>query len=146
MQHRPRGSVRAFLRSLLAMLIAVQLACSVIITDSGTFVLIGVWGGEHARLELGEDGGTLEYDCAHGTIAPGWTLSDDGEFDGIGEHYIEHGGPVSEGEIIPPRPARYTGTVGGDRFDLTVVLTDSAQTIGTFEMQRDSDGVIRRCL
>ena len=40
----------------------------------------------------------------------------------------------------------YTGTVDGDRFDLTVVLTDSAQVIGIFEMQRDSDGVIRRCL
>jgi hypothetical protein len=53
---------------------------------------------------------------------------------------------VQEGEVIPPRPASYSGTVDGDRMDLTVTLTDSAQVVGTYELERGSDGQIVRCL
>ena len=127
-------------------LIALVTACSVVIAGPGVFIIIGDWGGEHVQLELEEAGGTLEYDCAHGTIDPGWTLTDDGEFTGIGEHVIEHGGPVREGEVLPARPASYDGTVEGDNMSLTVTLSDSAQVIGTFQLQRGSDGQLVRCL
>ena len=127
-------------------LVALITACSVVIAGPGVFIIIGDWGGEHVRMELEEAGGALEYDCAYGTIEPGWTLGDDGEFSGAGEHFIEHGGPVQEGEVIPPRPASYRGTVDGDRMDLTVTLTDSAQVVGTFELARGSEGQIVRCL
>ena len=126
--------------------VAVVAACSVVIAGPGVFIIIGDWGGEHVQLELEEAGGTLEYDCAHGTIDPGWTLTDDGEFTGAGEHVIEHGGPVQEGEILPARPATYDGTVDGDQMSLTVTLSDSAQVIGTFQLQRGSDGQLMRCL
>ncbi len=145
-ERSPGSTPASPLWPLVALLIATAGACSVFATDSGTFVLIGAWGGDHVRLDLGEDGGTLEYDCAHGTIAPGWTLTDEGRFSGTGEHFIEHGGPIREGEVIPPRPARYTGTVEGNRLHLTVVLTDSAQVVGTFDLDRDSEGSVFRCL
>lgn len=127
-------------------LVVLVAACSVVIAGPGVFIIIGDWGGEHVRMELEEAGGSLEYDCAHGTVDPGWTLTDEGEFSGTGEHFIEHGGPVREGEVIPPRPASYSGTVDGDRMDLTVTLTDSAQILGTYELERGSDGQIVRCL
>ena len=127
-------------------LVALVAACSVVIAGPGVFIIIGDWGGEHVRMELEEAGGTLEYDCAHGTVDPGWTLTDEGEFSGTGEHFIEHGGPVQEGEVIPPRPASYSGTVDGDRMDLTVTLTDSAQIVGTYKLERGGDGQIVRCL
>jgi hypothetical protein len=127
-------------------LIALLTACSVVIAGPGVFIIIGDWGGEHVQLELEEAGGTLEYDCAHGTIDPGWALTDDGEFSGTGDHVIEHGGPVREGEILPARPASYDGTVAGDFMSLTVTLSDSAQVIGTFQLQRGSDGQLTRCL
>ena len=138
------GRISRILTSLAA--VAVVAACSVVIAGPGVFIIIGDWGGEHVQLELEEAGGTLEYDCAHGTIEPGWTLTDDGEFSGTGEHIIEHGGPVREGEILPTRPASYDGTVDGDRMSLTVTLSDSAQVIGTFQLQRGSDGQLMRCL
>ena len=126
--------------------IALLTACSVVIAGPGVFIIIGDWGGEHVQLQLEEAGGTLEYDCAYGTIDPGWTLADDGEFTGTGEHVIEHGGPVREGEILPARPASYDGMVEDDRMSLTVTLSDSAQVIGTFQLQRGSDGQLMRCL
>lgn len=121
-------------------------ACSVVIAGPNFLIVIGSWGGDHVRLDLQEAGGTLEYDCAYGTIEPGWTLTDEGRFSGSGEHFIEHGGPVREGEVIPARPADYRGTVDGDRMDLTVTLTDSAQVIGEFTLQRGSEGQPVRCL
>lgn len=127
-------------------LVALVTACSVVIAGPGVFIIIGDWGGEHVRMELEESGGTLEYDCAYGTIESGWEIGADGEFSGTGQHFIEHGGPVQEGEVIPPRPASYSGTVDGDRMDLTVTLTDSAQVVGTFELARGSEGQIVRCL
>ena len=138
------GRISRILTSLAA--VAVVAACSVVIAGPGVFIIIGDWGGEHVQLELEEAGGTLEYDCAHGMIDPGWKLSDSGEFSGTGEHVIEHGGPVREGEILPSRPANYDGTVDGDRMSLTVTLSDSAQVIGTFQLQRGSVGQLTRCL
>jgi len=127
-------------------LIALVTACSVVIAGPGVFIIIGDWGGEHVQLQLEDAGGTLEYDCAYGTIDPGWTLTDDGEFTGTGEHVIGHGGPVREGEVLPARPASYDGMVEDDRMSLTVTLSDSAQVIGTFQLQRGSDGQLVRCL
>ena len=143
--HLSRASRRARRAGLIAA-VAVLAACSVIISGPNVLIVIGTWGGEHLQLELEETGGTLEYDCAYGTIDAGWTLSDDGEFEGSGEHIIEHGGPVQEGEILPSRPASYSGTIKDDRMSLTVTLSDSAQVIGTFELVHGSDGKIVRCL
>lgn len=121
-------------------------ACSGFIYGPNGILAVGSWGGLHVVLVLEESGGTLEYDCAHGTIEPGWTLSEDGEFYGVGEHVIEHGGPVREGEALPARPAAYEGTIDDDRMQLTVTLTDSAQVVGTFDLRRDDEGQIVRCL
>ena len=121
-------------------------ACSGFIYGPNGIVAVGSWGGLHVVLVLEESGGTLEYDCAHGTIEPGWTLTDDGDFSGVGKHVAEQGGPVREGEIRPERPAAYDGTIDGDRMQLTVTLTDSAQVVGSFDLRRGADGQIVRCL
>jgi hypothetical protein len=142
---RSAGS-SALAAAILTTALVATAACSVVVAGPNLLIVIGPWGGDHVRLDLQEAGGTLEYDCAYGTIEPGWTLTDEGQFTGSGEHFIEHGGPVQEGEVIPPRPASYSGTVDGDRMDLTVTLTDSAQAIGPFTLQRGSEGQILRCL
>ena len=105
----------------------------------------GEWGGPRLHLILQEAGGTLEYDCAHGSMDPGWTVSD-GKLLGTGEHVQDHGGPVREDEVLPSRPASYVGVIRGDVMALTVTLTDSAQALGTFELRRGSPGQLHRCL
>ena len=124
----------------------VPAACSGFIYGPNGIVAVGSWGGSHVVLMLEDSGGSLDYDCAHGTIEPGWTLTDDGVFTGVGEHFIERGGPVQEGEILPARPAAYEGTIDEDRMRLTVTLTDSAQVVGTFDLRRGDEGQIFRCL
>ncbi len=104
------------------------------------------WGAPHLALVLTESGGTLEYDCAHGTIDAGWTISSEGRLIGAGEHFQEHGGPIAEDEVIEPRPASYVGLLRGDDLRLTITLTDSAQVLGTFDLRRGETGPVFKCL
>lgn len=146
-RERHEGRLATPVSAVLAGLLFLSLAaCSGFIYGPNGIIAIGSWGGLHVVMVLEESGGTLEYDCAHGTIEPGWTLTADGVFSGVGEHVIEHGGPVREGEVLPARPAAYEGTIDDDRMQLTVTLTDSAQVVGTFDLLRDGEGQIVRCL
>ena len=104
------------------------------------------WGAPHLAMVLTEDGGTLEYDCAHGTIDAGWTVSAEGLLTGTGQHFQERGGPIAEDEVLEPRPASYEGLLRGDDLRLTITLTDSAQVLGTFDLRRGETGPVFKCL
>jgi hypothetical protein len=112
---------------------------------------VETWGGQGVRLNVTEDGGILEYDCAHGTINQRFELGENGSFDLAGTHEDETGGPIgtvtamnengSVSASSKAHPARYTGTVSGSEMSLTVALTDIRRKVGTFRLAR---GVTRR--
>jgi hypothetical protein len=106
--------------------------------------LAGDWGGVHVGLKLAPGGGTLDYDCAHGTIAP-IVLGPGGSFLADGTHTPEHGGPVREGEVLPTYPTRYSGTVRGDRMTLEGRVSTGV-LLGPFELRRGAEPQIFRCL
>lgn len=104
----------------------------------------GVWGGQHIRFEVTEEGGArIEYDCARGTIEGKILVDSAGRFNVAGTHYREHGGPVREGEGSSGQPVRFTGRVGGSLMSLTV--TRGRETIGTYTLTRDSQGRVVKC-
>ena len=107
-------------------------------------VLTGDWGGTHVGLHLTPSGGTLEYDCAHGTIGP-IVVDGSGRFTAEGTHTAEHGGPVREGEVLPSSPVRYSGSIAGDRMILEGRL-DNGVELGSFELRRGAEPRILRCL
>ena len=109
-------------------------------------VVTGEWGGDHAGLIATPDSGTMEYDCAVGRITEPRRPDADGTFSAIGTHTPGRGGPIRIDEMLPKRPARYTGRVGGDKLTLTVVMTDSAVTVGTFELVRGRSPRVLKCL
>jgi hypothetical protein len=104
----------------------------------------GDWGGTHVGLHLTPAGGTLEYDCAHGTIGP-VVPSAGGRFIAEGTHTPEHGGPAREGETLPSRAIRYSGTVAGDRMTIEG-LDESGMALGPYELRRGAQPTIFRCL
>lgn len=104
----------------------------------------GDWGGVHAGLHLGASGGTIDYDCAHGTIGPIVPRAN-GTFDAEGTHTPEHGGPVRQGEVLPSYPAHYRGTVRGDRMTLDGRL-DSGVELGPFSLSLGAQPQLFRCL
>ena len=105
----------------------------------------GTWGGTGIALEVTDAGGTLEYDCAHGTISEPILLDGEGRFDVKGVHYREHGGPVRDNEN-GGQPVRYTGQVRGDEMTLTVLSQGRDDTIGNYALVRGKTGRIRKCM
>jgi hypothetical protein len=108
-------------------------------------VAVGVWGGEHIRLQVTESGASIEYDCAHGTINQPLTLDGQGRFEVTGTHTREHGGPVRRDDVPDSYPARYTGRVEGQTMTLTVTLSDAGTDVGTYTLTQGSEGRIRKC-
>jgi hypothetical protein len=109
-------------------------------------VSLGAWGGDHVGLLLTGAGGTLKYDCAHGTIDQPFVIDSAGRFQLAGTHMREHGGPIRRDEKPDKHPARYTGSVDGDRMTLTVTMTDSNEVLGTFTLTRGRMARVVKCL
>lgn len=103
------------------------------------------WGGDHMLLSIGDTIAHVEYDCAHGTVGLPIVLVE-GEFSAPGTYTQEHGGPVRDGELVTPKPARYSGRVFGDRMLVTVTLTEDKRVVGSFDLTRGSAGRVLKCL
>ncbi|MBM3906703.1 MAG: hypothetical protein FJ363_01365 [Gemmatimonadetes bacterium] len=109
-------------------------------------LILGEWGGDHAGLVATADSGTMEYDCAVGRITQALRPQADGTVLAVGTHTPGRGGPIRVDEVLPRRPARYSGRVSGDRLTLTVVMTDSNVTVGTFDLVRGRSARVFKCL
>lgn len=105
----------------------------------------GIWGGPSIRIEINGGNGTVEYDCAHGTITGPLKLDRNGKFSFQGMHVREHGGPIRLNEIRQGQPARFSGWTDGKKMTLTVTLTDGNVEIGTFTLVRGQESRLRKC-
>jgi hypothetical protein len=132
-----------------AFLLAISIGCAAA-TPAEQEALTGSWGGPHISLELTKDGGRVEYDCAHGTIAGPVVLDREGRFEAAGTHSAEHPGPVrEEDERREGQPVRYRGKVSGETLTLTVTPAGSNETneeIGTFTLTRGATPRLMKCL
>jgi len=109
-------------------------------------IALGPWGGPHVSMQVSSSGAQLDYDCAAGTIDEPLRPNSEGRFTAVGLHTPGHGGPIRIGEILPAFRARYDGQLTGDRLNLVITLTDTGVTLGSFELQRGSSGMLMRCL
>jgi hypothetical protein len=104
------------------------------------------WGGPHVRMDVGAEGVSFEFDCAHGAsegpLAPGA----DGRFDLEGFFVAERGGPVRAGRKEKRLPARYSGRVEGETMTLSVTLTEGGKKIGPFTLTRGRAARLNKCL
>lgn len=109
-------------------------------------VVTGEWGGVHLGLVVTAAGADLEYDCAEGRINGAVRPDASGRFSAVGVHIPGHGGPIRFGEILETRPARYDGTVRGDKMTITVTLTDTNEVLGTFTLIQGASPHVIKCL
>ena|SRR5436853_7937321 len=105
----------------------------------------GAWGGMHIRIEVAGGSAKIEYDCAHGTISGPLLVDSHGRFTLRGTHVPEHGGPIRQEDLRAGQPARYSGWTDGKKMTLTVVLSNTKETIGTFNLVRGQDGRVMKC-
>ena len=109
-------------------------------------VATGMWGGEHIALQVKENNASIEFDCARSTIDQQLLTDAGGHFDATGVYIREHGGPVRQGEEPDTHPVHYVGRIDGKRMTMTVTLTDSNRTIGTFELELGREPMVTKCL
>ncbi|MEE8146913.1 MAG: hypothetical protein V3T24_04865 [Longimicrobiales bacterium] len=115
------------------------LACS----DPAAPDPLGSWGGEGASVVVTASLTEFEFDCAHGQVEGVLALDGQGSFSAEGV-YVREGGPVpSEGHEAVP--ARYQGTVAGDRMTLFVLL-EGSEPIGPRQLRRGEEPLLRKCL
>jgi hypothetical protein len=105
--------------------------------------LSGQWGGPHIDLLLEGGIGTVEFDCAGGTIDT--NLAASGTFTAAGTYRAGQGGPVRVGQIFTSQRATYSGSVAGDQMTLSIRLEDGS-TLGPFSLTRGAPGQLTRCL
>ena len=105
----------------------------------------GTWAGEHIVMDVTGAGATVEFDCAHGTIDGPLTLDGAGRFDVAGSLTPERGGPIRGDQASRAVPARYTGSLKDSTLTVTVVLTDSKETVGVFTLRLGARPRLFKC-
>ncbi len=105
----------------------------------------GQWGGPHIGLILEGGLGTVEYDCASGTIDSPVFPAADGSFTATGTHRPGQGGPIRVGQIFTSVRATYAGKIEKDHITLGVVLEDGT-ALGPFSLDRGVPAQLTRCL
>lgn len=129
--------------SMLPMLIAACTGAGVQ-SNADPHPVTGEWGGTHAALRLGTGGGTIEYDCAHGTLDGPLLTDANGAFRVAGTHVREHGGPARMGEVLPHEPAIYQGRIRGGR--MTLGVRTAATALGSYTLRKDAPAQLFKCL
>ena len=105
----------------------------------------GGWGAQGIAMQVSDTGAEISYACAHGTITEKIVLDDRGNFSVHGRHVQERPGPTRIDDDQNGKPATYRGSVTGDTMSLTVILSDSNETVGTFTLTHGKSGRIMRC-
>jgi hypothetical protein len=118
----------------------------------------GNWGGQQVRLSVTESGADVDFACAHGTVDQRIELDDEGRFEARGTYEYEGGGPVKRVTTTDEdlttqssttddnvHSARYTGRVIAERMTLTVTLTKTGRSIGTFSLIQGATPRMHKC-
>ena len=124
------------------------LALGLMACTSGTMaedrVPAGSWGGEHVRLSITDTGGTVEFDCAHGTLDAPLKVDTDGRFNVPGS-LMREGGPVRPGREEGKQSVRYSGRLDGSIMDLDL-LGEAGDSLGSFRLKLGDQGKLFKCL
>ena len=110
----------------------------------GPTTLSGQWGGPGIELVLEGGLGTVELDCASGSIDK--TIpSAEGPFSAPGTYRTGQSGPIRVGQIFNSQRATYSGTSTKTDMTLLVKLEDGTP-LGPFALKPGVPGTIDRCL
>jgi hypothetical protein len=106
----------------------------------------GVWGGEHIRMEVGDSGADVEFDCARGSISQRLELDDKGRFKVQGIYMAETPAPAAvDGSLTASGvKATYTGTLSGSSLRL-VVFIEGQDMPRTFDLVQGDQGRLAKC-
>jgi hypothetical protein len=103
-----------------------------------------VWGGEHIEIEFTKDGGTVEFDCATGTITKPLTVDAHGKFRAGGTFTRERPGPTMR-DGNPALVATYSGSIVADTMHLHIVAGANKEITEDYILVRGQPGRVMKC-
>jgi hypothetical protein len=112
--------------------------------SQGPTSLSGQWGGPGINLVLEGGLGTVEYDCASGTIDQ-YIPAAPAAFSVSGTYRTGQAGPVRVGQIFNSQRATYSGNATKTDMTLLVKLEDGTE-LGPFTLKQGVPAQINRCL
>ena len=110
----------------------------------GPTSLSGQWGGPGINVVLEGGLGTVEYDCASGTIDQ-YIAAAPATFSVSGTYRTGQSGPVRVGQIFNSQRATYSGNATKTDMTLLVKLEDGTE-LGPFTLKQGAPAQINRCL
>jgi hypothetical protein len=131
------------LRGMRVLVLVFVISCAGLSETEMQRIPIGAWGGDHIRLEVGEKSASVEYDCAHGTIEGPLTVDSNGRFSLRGTHTPERGGPIRADEQPRAQPARFVGSVSGNK--MTLILKLEGEEEETFTLEKGKEANLFKC-
>ena len=112
--------------------------------SQGPTSLSGQWGGPGINLVLEGGLGTVEYDCASGTIDQ-YISAAPAAFSVSGTYRTGQAGPVRVGQIFTSQRATYSGNATKTDMTLLVKLEDGTE-LGPYTLKQGVPGQINKCL
>jgi hypothetical protein len=107
-------------------------------------VKAGQWGGAHIAMTVAAAATEIEFDCGRAT-APGTIETDsEGRFATNGTFLQERPGPTTP-DGPTKRPMRLSGTVKGNDMQMSIVLTDSNEDLGSFTLTFGATSRLVKC-
>jgi hypothetical protein len=104
----------------------------------------GQWGGPHIAMTVAAASTEIEFDCGRAT-APGTIDTDnEGRFATNGTFLQERPGPTTP-DGPAQRPMRLSGTVKGNDMQMSIVLTDSNEDLGSFTLTFGTAARLVKC-
>jgi hypothetical protein len=104
----------------------------------------GLWGGPHISMTVAAASTEIEFDCGRATVAGTIDTDRDGGFTATGTFLQERPGPTTR-DGPRQRPMRLSGTVKGDDMQMSIVLTDSNEDVGSFTLTFGTTARLVKC-
>lgn len=106
----------------------------------------GSWGGSGIRLIVEQKSVKIEYACADGEITGRLKTDGQGNFKVKGFHTRVRPGPIRLDEKPERRPAVFEGKISSRVMTLVVILEETKEVIGNFELKQNVAPRLFRCL
>jgi len=141
---KPAGRLRGAM--IIACIIACLLsACAMAATPTQPGpVKAGQWGGQHILMTVASASTEIEFDCGRATVPGAIETDRDGKFSTTGTFLQERPGPTTP-DGPAKRPMRLSGTVKDNDMQVSIVLTDSSEEIGTFALTFGASARLVKC-
>jgi hypothetical protein len=103
----------------------------------------GDWGGSEVAMSVTENGATIQFDCANGTITKKLGTKRDGTFTAEGTYMRNGPGPIRVGQ--EGLAVTFKGKVTGQVMKLTMTDVKTGEILGDYTVTKGQSTRLHRC-